>query len=504
MQILVDGSDANSAGQALNYAAGMTMDYSTSVIARAFQFKGRSLLAPIQFEPRIWYNPDLRSSEFLIPGLIGFIIVLTRSCSTSMTVVREKERGTMEQIMVSPLRPIQVILGKTIPYVGITLVASTLILILGYYLFWHSDTGKHSSPVLRIADCHAGWARAGTSDLDRHRFPAGGFHDFGVQFASSLLAAVRIRLSGREHADCAAGAFKPCSQQVLPRRCPRGDAEGGRVLAVWQQFLYMSIVCAVMLGVSTIRMRKRSSVMKRSLHVILEIIRKEFYQIRQDKRMLVVSVMAPVLQVLLLGYAATTDIKNTTMVVCDQDHTAGEQGDYSGLHQFRILHRAVRVETPGAVDQYIEQAKATIGLVVPNGFGRDLLARRPTELQVILDGADANTANVLLGYATQIVATRSEEILAQYASLVRGRPGRTHCSRSTRLVQSRPEEHELHGPGGRGPRSHDHHDDPHIARHREGEGNRYDGAVDGHSDQSVRAHPGQTHPVHDHRICRHD
>jgi ABC-2 type transport system permease protein len=61
--------------------------------------------------------------------------------------------------------------------------------------------------------------------------------------------------------------------------------------------------------------------MKRSLHIIHEIVRKEFYQLRHDPRMLVVSLVAPVLQVILLGYAATTDIKNSTMVVCDLDHT---------------------------------------------------------------------------------------------------------------------------------------------------------------------------------------
>ncbi len=160
--------------------------------------------------------------------------------------------------------------------------------------------------------------------------------------------------------------------------------------------------------------------MKRSLHVIREMIRKEFYQLRHDPRMLLVSVIAPVLQVLLLGYAATTDITNSTMVVCDLDHTQESRAIIQDFTNSGYFIARYRVETPGAVDQHIEQAKANIGLVVPNGFGRDLLARRPAELQVILDGADANTANVLLGYATQIVATRSEEILAHYASLVRG------------------------------------------------------------------------------------
>ncbi len=102
---------------------------------------------PIDFEPRIWYNPDLISSKFLVPGLIGFILVLTAVISTSMTVVREKERGTMEQLMVSPLRPIEVILGKTIPYLVISLVAATAILLLGYFLFGIEVRGSLLAPL---------------------------------------------------------------------------------------------------------------------------------------------------------------------------------------------------------------------------------------------------------------------------------------------------------------------------------------------------------------------
>ncbi len=160
--------------------------------------------------------------------------------------------------------------------------------------------------------------------------------------------------------------------------------------------------------------------MKRSLHVIREMIRKEFFQLRHDPRMLLVSVLAPVLQVLLLGYAATTDIKNSTMVVCDLDHTEDSRELVREFTNSGYFIARYAVDAPSGVDEHIEQAKANIGLVIPRGFGRDLLARRPAELQVILDGADANTANILLGYTTQIVATRSEEILAHYTSLLRG------------------------------------------------------------------------------------
>lgn len=159
--------------------------------------------------------------------------------------------------------------------------------------------------------------------------------------------------------------------------------------------------------------------MKRSLHVIAEIVRKEFYQLRHDPRMLLVSVMAPVLQVILLGYAATTDIKNSTMVVCDLDHTQESRDLVRDFTNSGYFIARYDVDSPTGVDEHIERAKANIGLVIPNGYGRDLLARTPASVQVILDGADANTANVLLGYATQIVSTRSGEILKRYATLLR-------------------------------------------------------------------------------------
>ena len=135
VQVLVDGSDANTAGQAVGYATRIIMEYSSRFVTEGFRKAGREQYVPIDLQPRIWYNPDLVTSQFLLPGLIGFIIVLTAVISTSMTVVREKERGTMEQLMVSPLKPAEIILGKTIPYVFVALVAATLILILGYVLF---------------------------------------------------------------------------------------------------------------------------------------------------------------------------------------------------------------------------------------------------------------------------------------------------------------------------------------------------------------------------------
>lgn len=159
----------------------------------------------------------------------------------------------------------------------------------------------------------------------------------------------------------------------------------------------------------------------RSLAIVLEIVRKEFYQIRQDKRMLALSILAPFIQVILLGYAATTDIKNTTMVVCDQDRTAESRAFVRAFTSSGYFMHGFDTESPAHVDAFIEDARASMGLVIPRGFGEGLLARRTTPVQVVLDGTDANTSNILLNYATQIVTQYSQRMLLESAVAVQGR-----------------------------------------------------------------------------------
>jgi ABC-2 type transport system permease protein len=86
-------------------------------------------------EPRIWYNPELRSALYLVPGLIAFIMMLTATISTTLSIVREKENGTMEQVRMAPLGTLQFVAGKTLPYLLISLVAAFLILLVSRVLF---------------------------------------------------------------------------------------------------------------------------------------------------------------------------------------------------------------------------------------------------------------------------------------------------------------------------------------------------------------------------------
>ena len=89
----------------------------------------------IDFRPRVLFNPELRSANFLVPGLIVLILMMSAVLSTTISIVREKERGTMEQILVSPVKPLELIVGKTVPYLFIGLAAAATILAASRLLF---------------------------------------------------------------------------------------------------------------------------------------------------------------------------------------------------------------------------------------------------------------------------------------------------------------------------------------------------------------------------------
>jgi ABC-2 type transport system permease protein len=161
-----------------------------------------------------------------------------------------------------------------------------------------------------------------------------------------------------------------------------------------------------------------------SWNTIRVMIRKEFMQIRHDRKMLGISIVAPVLQVLLLGYAATTDITNSDLVVCDQDRTSESREFVSNFTSSGYFIHRFTVDIPSGVDPYIETGKARIALVIPHGFGDDMLAHRSARVQVVLDGTNANTANILMNYATQIVTSYSQDVLAEYSARLSGRVAR--------------------------------------------------------------------------------
>ncbi len=135
VQILVAGVDANTASVIMNYMRAASATFSQKMSNDLLRVRGRHFSIPIDLEPRFLYNPDLNSTRYLIPGLISMILIMTAVISIALSIVREKERGTMEQINVSPLSSVELLIGKTIPYTFIALAVASMILFAGYLLF---------------------------------------------------------------------------------------------------------------------------------------------------------------------------------------------------------------------------------------------------------------------------------------------------------------------------------------------------------------------------------
>ena len=137
---------------------------------------------------------------------------------------------------------------------------------------------------------------------------------------------------------------------------------------------------------------------------------KEFIQVLRDPRMRGVIFLAPIFQLLILSYAITTDIRNISMAVFDQDRTVASRQlveRFSGSGYFVIEHRLMREPE---IRELLDGSRAQIVLRIGNGFGRDLSAGRSVIVQAILDGTDSNTASVILQYAGRVIAAHSRQV----------------------------------------------------------------------------------------------
>jgi ABC-2 type transport system permease protein len=137
VQLIVDGSDPQTVASATNTAASLIAARASELtLARLVRSgAGGAVVQPIAVEPNTWYNPDLRTAVYIVPGLIGVILTMTMVMLTAMAIARERERGTLEQLIVSPVKNVELVVGKILPYVIIGYVQITLILLAGRVMF---------------------------------------------------------------------------------------------------------------------------------------------------------------------------------------------------------------------------------------------------------------------------------------------------------------------------------------------------------------------------------
>ncbi len=252
LQLLIDGTDSNPANVALST--------SQAIVAGFVQKEGLlpMQVSPIDFRPRLWYNPDLKSSYFMIPGLVGLVLQFFIPMITASAIVREKERGNIEQLIVTPIKAYELMIGKIIPYVCIGILMYGLIVGAAQLLFGVPIRGNPITlfvlTMLFLTVCLGIGLLASTLAQNQ-------------QQASQIvmfLASPSILLSGfifpREtmpHFVYYIGYFIPLTYFV---KIVRGIIlKGVGFVDLWDQILPLLIMAILILGISIARFRKRLS-----------------------------------------------------------------------------------------------------------------------------------------------------------------------------------------------------------------------------------------------------
>jgi len=136
VQLLLDGSDSNTASITQGYAGALVQSYTLDLRAEAQNRRaGGKVTPPIDGRLRIWYNAELRSKNYVVPGLIALIMMIIASLLTSLTIAREWEMGTMEQLLSTPVRPAEIVLGKMLAFFALGLADMVITIIVGVFIF---------------------------------------------------------------------------------------------------------------------------------------------------------------------------------------------------------------------------------------------------------------------------------------------------------------------------------------------------------------------------------
>lgn len=256
VQVVVNGDNANTATTVSGYVTGVVASVSSRYEA-AVRIGPPGGRPRVWLEPRVWYNPELRSALFLIPGLIAYIAMLTAVVSTALSVVREKEAGTMEQIRMAPLGPVPYILGKAVPYFLIALVVSMSIVPISMFLFdlpmrgsWLVLFGCVS--LFLVGAIGLGLFISTIADTQQVAFQ--------IALLSSFLPT--LMLSGFIFPIASMPAFLQAVTYIVPARyflvALRGVVlKGVGVSAFWQELVALAVFAVVILGLASLRLRRQ-------------------------------------------------------------------------------------------------------------------------------------------------------------------------------------------------------------------------------------------------------
>ncbi|HYB97145.1 MAG TPA: ABC transporter permease [Vicinamibacterales bacterium] len=259
VQVIIDGDNANTAATVTGYARALIGEFGSAQLLAVSGPPSPVPGAVIAVEPRIWYNPQLRSTLFLVPGLIAYISMITAVVSTALSVVREKERGTMEQVRMAPLSPLPYIIGKTLPYLAISFVSAIMVILSAMALF---DLPMRGSWLLLCAAIALFLIGAQAQGLLISTIADTQQVAFQVALLSSLLPT--MILSGFIFPITSMPIVVQWITHIVPARyflvALRSIVlKGAGVLAFWQDLAALAVFATVALGLASLRLRREWS-----------------------------------------------------------------------------------------------------------------------------------------------------------------------------------------------------------------------------------------------------
>lgn len=260
VQIIVDGSDPTTATTVSGYASAIVGLYSNSVLEQVVERHGATIGSsgvPIDLRPRVWYNEDLVSIDFIVPGVIVIVLMMTTASLTASTVARERERGSIEQIVASPVKPYELMIGKTAAYVVLALLDVALVVVIGH--FWFGVPIKGSLLLFALGSLLFVTSALGIGLLAS----AGAKTQRAAQTSVMLFTMLpSIILSGFVFPISSMPAGVQVFTWLIPARyfmvIVRGIfLKGSGFVDLWQQIWPMAILCFVLMAASIATFKKR-------------------------------------------------------------------------------------------------------------------------------------------------------------------------------------------------------------------------------------------------------
>jgi drug efflux transport system permease protein len=250
VQLLIDGENANTATTVMGYAGNIVRGAGLSQPA-----DGEPRPA-VSVEPRIWYNPELRSTLFLVPGLIAYILMITAVISTALSVVREKESGTMEQVRMAPIDTFSFVVGKALPYFFISLASAALIILAAMALFGLPMRGSWFSLLFAMSLFIAGALGTGllistVAETQQVAFQAALLTSF---LPTLMLSGFIFPISSMPHALQIVTTIVPARYFLIALR---GIVlKGTSIVLLWPQMAALVVYALAMLTLASVRLAR--------------------------------------------------------------------------------------------------------------------------------------------------------------------------------------------------------------------------------------------------------